>query len=1271
MNSLKIPTGLATVSPESTKDTFKSYLNYLSQEPTIFLKSLESESVPLSIIINSSKTIGYVSRSDGSVLELNISPFFERSSWNLHDSSILSISISSTDTFLLTSSKDLKVSVWNLKRERRAALFKCSWKPDTVRITKDEKLVCIAGNHSSILIWDFFNNSPIIELIGHTEIVTSLVLMGNELFSGSNDNSIKLWDLGTMKEKRTLLGHSSLINCLKLNHSRDLLASGSADYSIRLWDIKGNKESQVLSGHTGEIYVLDFSKDDRFLASGSQDKTARVWNIKTGIVEFIQDNHNNYISSLLIFNDFLISGSIKDIFLDDIKEKKNKLALDGQKSRVCDFCVLKKENKLISTNTDKTIKLWDISNESEKIVLNGHKDDISALIITKDNKYIISGSWDYFIKIWCLEGKREIRTLKGHKHYVSRLAATSDSLKVISASWDCTIKIWTIPDGLLLHSIDKFDTFYFRLELTCNNKYFFTSSGDAYLRVWDLEQYSASFEYYMGEPITSILSTNDSKNLIVSSVSSQLIFINLQSMSVTHKQNFNIGIVGCCLSDNHKKIFICLQNSTIQIWDLDSLKQIGLLKGHNANWPINIICLNSKYFALISDDCELKIFNYVKVYEAASFIMPCVIKSMEKTACGSYLILGCSDGKIVVVNPAEKRFECHYYGHTGMVTMIAKSKGDKFIVSGSKDCSIIIWKVYKFMRKKTVSDKKTLLNETKFYSLTEKSIESELDSERKNTWELYGYPAVAINGFRQRLYRKMKPQVFDCFVIILGINLVHIYSYFGMYTHLEVALNYGCQIRKDLEHHSPLYYAISKNSQKCIDVILTHVIGLSQKSDNLNLYFESNFALKDDFYDIIQFSSPLIPQYLQSLFLVSNEKNLPNSIRCFSPPAILFMKQQRVLFEYFQESFSKITNSDMESFVVFKSTPIKLNLTSGSMECFNLLHSLSVSKNNKIFTTELIKTILDYKFRSYSKIIKFLVVVQLCSLLSMLFCIYTDDPTLEWMLAFLLITILQFVHETLQFKYESQKFYFKFKRNTLDLLTLLLIIAWIILKFSGFSLKILMWLMVFFNYLKGLSVFKAFDATRFYIGLLAQCISETYSFLLIFLYSILAFGGLNMVSVEKKYSNFELLWKMPYELNFGVFLNDEEFNLQYLYFVLGSLLNIIVMLNLLIAILGDTFDKYQIIAPELDYIEKLGVIFEVESILSVWTWKKTQGFMQICDFEEKDNTSNEWEGKIRKIEVSIEKFSHEIKTRLDSIDQSQENLNAKLDKLLNNPKNFP
>jgi hypothetical protein len=701
-----------------------------------------------------------------------------------------------------------------------------------------------------------------------------------------------------------------------------------------------------------------------------------------------------------------------------------------------------------------------------------------------------------------------------------------------------------------------------------------------------------------------------------------------------------------------------------------------VLKEQNSKWPIILNILSSSVFSIVSDDVELKVFNINKKLEVSCFRCSSEIKKCVVTGCGNFIIVGNKEGNIEIFNMSEKRIEMTFKGHTDQVESLELTDSNKYLISGSRDTSIKIWKLSQLLRiNRSKSGDET-------FDLPDRSLDRDYLKIKKKVPLKHSeilernsnlYPALVYNGFRQRFNKKLLPVASDCKIIMPGqVNLAHLYSYLGYYTNLEKALQLGCPIRRDSYKNSPLFYSIQKDSQKSTDIILQFLINLSKTEKTLAQYFEYNFAIRDDFFKILKLSSPLVPVYLESVFKVSKDKGLPNSIRCLKPPVLMFTHHTKINFEEFKSECGVMKiNLKYESFVEFRTTPFQINLTNGSSGFFQMIKALAFVKNQKIFTTKLVRTILDYKFRVFYKIVLFFSAVLSLNIVLMLANLSTEEKDSRILMVFMGLNLVMLLHEVLQFIYEGVKVYFICRRNIIDILSIIFTLIWSIFMIYDINSPGVQWLMTFFNFMKGLNIFKAFDGTRFYIALLTRIISDSAYFLIIFFYTTLAFGGLYIASVGPREDAFNMLWKIPYELNFGVFEASSKPNIEYLYFVLASLLNIVMMLNLLIAVISDSFDKFQIEALELDYKEKLDVISEVESLFLLVKTVKKKGFLQLCDLDTKENEDEPWGGKIKEIEMKIEKISKDFNGRFREIEKNQlkglENnlrIEQKLDKLL-------
>jgi len=238
-------------------------------------------------------------------------------------------------------------------------------------------------------------------------------------------------------------------------------------------------------------------------------------------------------------------------------------------------------------------------------------------------------------------------------------------------------------------------------------------------------------------------------------------------------------------------------------------------------------------------------------------------------------------------------------------------------------------------------------------------------------------------------------------------------------------------------------------------------------------------------------------------------------------------------------------------------------------------------------------------------------------------------------------------------------------------------ITWAIFEILEENVEGLAFAVVLVNFFRGLTYFRAFDFTRFYVRLVLMALSDSVAFLIIFLYSTLAFGIL-YASLNSGISLSDV-WIMAYELNMGNFDNNGFSLIQYSCFTLASLVNVVMMLNLLVSTLGDTFDRFQMIADELNSKEMLQLVVEFESIMF---WRRSElaklnskgklMYLQRCDIFQDSNVSDKWQGKIKEISTKIDGYKENIldmkKNMSEELGNVQISLNEKMEDIGGNVK---
>lgn len=106
-----------------------------------------------------------------------------------------------------------------------------------LKISADGKYLISSSRDRTIKIWNLETAELMHTLKGHQDGVDAIALSpdGQIIASGSADNKIKIWHLETGDLLATFSGHSSSVTSLLFTPSGDKLVSGSLDRTIKIW----------------------------------------------------------------------------------------------------------------------------------------------------------------------------------------------------------------------------------------------------------------------------------------------------------------------------------------------------------------------------------------------------------------------------------------------------------------------------------------------------------------------------------------------------------------------------------------------------------------------------------------------------------------------------------------------------------------------------------------------------------------------------------------------------------------------------------------------------------------------------------------------------------------------------------------------------------------------------------------------------------------------------------------------------------------------------
>jgi len=165
-------------------------------------------------------------------------------------------------------------------------------------------------------------------------------------------------------------------------------------------------------------------------------------------------------------------------------------------------------------------------------------------------------------------------------------------------------------------------------------------------------------------------------------------------------------------------------------------------------------------------------------------------------------------------------------------------------------------------------------------------------------------------------------------------------------------------------------------------------------------------------------------------------------------------------------------------------------------------------------------------------------------------------------------------------------------RTVIDIVRAVLTFVWAVTpKYQWFTL-----VTVALNSFVGLSTFKVFNETRVLVQMIFKVCTHTFYFVLLFLYSNLSFGVLLSVTDEEANLSFFESWKVAFELSMGGFDNSGVSALRWFVFFAACVVNVIWLLNLIVALLGTYYERFRTEVKSEDVKVQFELIYQFLSM---------------------------------------------------------------------------
>ncbi len=280
-----------------------------------------------------------------------------------HKSDIYDFSISNDGRYLVTSSSEPKIILWDLLTGEIKNVWNEVTHPVAKVVINNEKIAYIKDNTNSIFILDYGNKllKKEIKLSSEPRRI-NISGNGRYLVTGHAKGKIMIWEFDTNKFVGEFsLSKKTIINLLFFKNNDQIIVSDTDKKGeIIIFDIKSKTIIHKLKAHNHRVRAISLTNDGKMMVTGSYDKLVKLWDFKSKRLLSTLEGHNSKVSNVAISNDkeYAVTTSFdNNMVIWDIQSRsiKKKIKVNSDINKVSFFPT---GHKFLITSSNH-IEIWD------------------------------------------------------------------------------------------------------------------------------------------------------------------------------------------------------------------------------------------------------------------------------------------------------------------------------------------------------------------------------------------------------------------------------------------------------------------------------------------------------------------------------------------------------------------------------------------------------------------------------------------------------------------------------------------------------------------------------------------------------------------------------------------------------------------------------------------------------------------------------------------------------------------------------------------------
>ena len=340
------------------------------------------------------------------------------------------------------------------------------------------------------------------------------------------------------------------------------MATASEDKTCRIFDVESQREDAKFE-HGGLVNSVAWSPDGKKVATASRDKTCRIFDVESQR-EDAKFEHGDWVYSVAWSPDGKkVATASRDntcrIF--DVESQREDAKFEHG-DWVYSVAWSPDGKKVATASRDKTCRIFDVESEREDAKFE-HWDTVWSVAWSPDGKKVATASEDNTCLIFDVESQIEDAKFE-HGDWVYSVAWSPDGKKVATASHDNACRIFDVESQIEDAKFEHGDWVY-SVAWSPDGKKVATASYDNTCRIFDVESQREDAKFEDGDEVRSVTWSPDGKKVATASRDKTCRIFDVESQIEDAKFEHGHAVIGVAWSPDGKRVATASRDKTCRI----------------------------------------------------------------------------------------------------------------------------------------------------------------------------------------------------------------------------------------------------------------------------------------------------------------------------------------------------------------------------------------------------------------------------------------------------------------------------------------------------------------------------------------------------------------------------------------------------------------------------------------------------------------------------------------------------------------------------------